>query len=223
MLAALIAADRDPHALAGLARKKMRAKTSVLRQLLTGHFTAHHAFLPGMIPGRIDELTAQIDTLTTRIEDAIAPFAPRSPQLDEIPGIGTTTTAQEILPRRARTGLSSPHPGPPGVLATFALKARQSAGRSKAAAARATPGSATPSAKPPLARADQHLPSRPLQAGRRSPRPEARPIAVGTSILTICWHLLSDPDARFTDLGPHWHAGSHPSGAIASSSANWNA
>jgi transposase len=91
MLAALIAADRDPHALAGLARKKMRAKTSVLRQLLTGHFTAHHAFLPGMIPGRIDELTAQIDTLTTRIEDAIAPFAPRSPQLDEIPGIGTTT------------------------------------------------------------------------------------------------------------------------------------
>jgi nucleoside-diphosphate-sugar epimerase len=48
-------------------------------------------------------------------------------------------------------------------------------------------------------------------------------VAIGNSILTICWHRLSDPDARFTDLGPHWHAGSHPSGAIASSSANWNA
>ena len=30
-------------------------------------------------------------------------------------------------------------------------------------------------------------------------------VAVGNSILTICWHLLSNPDARFTDLGPDWH------------------
>ena len=30
-------------------------------------------------------------------------------------------------------------------------------------------------------------------------------VAVGNSILTIAWHLLSDPSARFTDLGPYWH------------------
>jgi transposase len=30
-------------------------------------------------------------------------------------------------------------------------------------------------------------------------------IAVGNSILTIAWHLLSDPEAHFTDLGPDWH------------------
>ena len=30
-------------------------------------------------------------------------------------------------------------------------------------------------------------------------------VAVGNSILTICWHLLSDPGAHFTDLGPDWH------------------
>jgi transposase len=29
--------------------------------------------------------------------------------------------------------------------------------------------------------------------------------AVGRSILVITWHLLSDPAARFTDLGPGWH------------------
>jgi transposase len=29
--------------------------------------------------------------------------------------------------------------------------------------------------------------------------------AVGNSILTIIWHLLSDPAARFTDPGPDWH------------------
>ena len=30
--------------------------------------------------------------------------------------------------------------------------------------------------------------------------------AVGRSILVIVWHLLADPAARFTDLGPGWHA-----------------
>ena len=30
--------------------------------------------------------------------------------------------------------------------------------------------------------------------------------AVGRSILVIIWHLLSDPAARFTDLGPDWSA-----------------
>ena len=29
--------------------------------------------------------------------------------------------------------------------------------------------------------------------------------AVARSVLTIIWHLLSDPTARFTDLGPDWH------------------
>ena len=30
-------------------------------------------------------------------------------------------------------------------------------------------------------------------------------VAVGNSVLVIAWHLLSDPDARFADLGPDWH------------------
>ncbi|HWG63897.1 MAG TPA: IS110 family transposase [Streptosporangiaceae bacterium] len=30
--------------------------------------------------------------------------------------------------------------------------------------------------------------------------------AVARSILTIIWHLLNDPGARFTDLGADWHA-----------------
>jgi transposase len=30
-------------------------------------------------------------------------------------------------------------------------------------------------------------------------------VAVGNSILTIAWHLLSDSGARFTDLGPKGH------------------
>ena len=29
--------------------------------------------------------------------------------------------------------------------------------------------------------------------------------AVARSILVIIWHLLANPEARFTDLGPDWH------------------
>jgi hypothetical protein len=31
-------------------------------------------------------------------------------------------------------------------------------------------------------------------------------VAVGRSIFVIAWHLLSDPGARFHDLGPGFHA-----------------
>jgi hypothetical protein len=30
-------------------------------------------------------------------------------------------------------------------------------------------------------------------------------VAVGRSILVIVWHLLSDPEARFLDLGPNFY------------------
>ena len=31
-------------------------------------------------------------------------------------------------------------------------------------------------------------------------------VAVARSIMIIAWHLLSDPAARYRDLGPDWHA-----------------
>ena len=47
MLEALIAGERDPQVLAGLARGRMRSKNAALVQALTGRFDAHHAELPG--------------------------------------------------------------------------------------------------------------------------------------------------------------------------------
>jgi transposase len=32
-------------------------------------------------------------------------------------------------------------------------------------------------------------------------------VAIGRSILVIVWHLLSDPYARYADLGPDFYAG----------------
>jgi hypothetical protein len=72
MLEALIAGERDPQVLAGLARGKMKAKRAALIAALTGKFGDHHAELARMLPGQIDALTGQIGTLTTRIEELIA-------------------------------------------------------------------------------------------------------------------------------------------------------
>jgi len=54
------------------------------------------------------------------------------------------------------------------------------------------------------ARAKTFLHSRYHRLARRRGK-ECAPVAVGNSILTIAYYLLSDPEAHFTDLGPDWH------------------
>src|SRR5258706_14929925 len=85
-----------------------------------------------MMLGRVDALTAQIQELTNRIEEAIAPLAAQVAQLDEIPGVGVTT-AQEIIAEIGADMTRFPTPCHLVSWAKFAPKARQSAGRSKAA------------------------------------------------------------------------------------------
>jgi transposase len=54
------------------------------------------------------------------------------------------------------------------------------------------------------ARTKTFLGSRYHRLARRRGKQRAL-VAVGNSLLVIAWHLLSDPDARFADLGPDWH------------------
>src|ERR1019366_2922762 len=112
MIEALIAGERDPKALAGLARGRMRPRHAALAEALTGRFDDHHAELARMLLDQIDALTAQIATLTARIEKLIAqipaaqgvdadgttgpaagtgegaPVLPAVDRLDEVTGIG---------------------------------------------------------------------------------------------------------------------------------------
>ena len=72
MLEALIAGERDPAVLAGLARGKLKAKHGALAEALAGRFDDHHAELARMLLDQIDALGGQIGTLTTRIEELLA-------------------------------------------------------------------------------------------------------------------------------------------------------
>jgi hypothetical protein len=225
MLAALIAGQRDPHALADLARKKMRAKMSVLRQALTGHFTGHHAFLPGMMPGRAGALTAQIDTLTARIEHANAPFAAQVAQLDEIPGIGVTT-AQEIIAETGAGMTRFPAPRPPGLLVQVRAQGPplRRAEQSRLHRPGQPPGSAAPSAKPPQPPPGP-APSSP-PATRRSSSAAARnapwPLSATPSSPSAGTCSPTPAPTSLTSARTGTTA-SPRSGANASSSPNWNA
>jgi hypothetical protein len=96
MMAALVAGERDPAVLAGLARGTLRSKTARLGEALTGRFTDHHAFLLDRMLHRIDGITADIAAVQNRIDAQIAPFAQAVARLDAIPGVGVTA-AQPIL------------------------------------------------------------------------------------------------------------------------------
>jgi transposase len=206
MLEALIAGQRDPAVLAELALGRMRGKKSVLQEALTGHFRDHHGYLLRMMCDRVDALTAQIEALTARIDEAIAPFAVQVAQLDEIPGVGKTG-AQELIAEIGVDMARFPTAGHLVSWAKFAPRAKQSAGKSRpGSTGKGNPwiAGALGEAAMGAARTKTFLGSRYHRLARRRGKQRSL-VAVGNSILVITWHLLSEPGARFTDLGPGWH------------------
>ena len=231
MLEALIAGERDPRVLAGLARGSMRGKHAALVQALTGHFDAHHAELARMILDQIDALTAQIDALTGRIDEMLAaipaaqgldadgttgPTAGHRPdaaalpavaRLDEITGIGRTG-AQAII---AEVGLDMTRFPTPGHLVSWAAKLSPRTIQSGRLTRSGHTGKGNHYLKGALgeaaasaARTNTFLGERYRRIVKRRGKLRAL-VAVARSILVIVWELLTDPTARYHDLGPDYH------------------
>src|SRR4051812_29331961 len=207
MMAALIAGERDPAVLADLARGSLRSKTARLTEALTGRFTDHHAFLLTQMLQRVDAITADVATVQERIDVQIAPFARAVARLDEIPGVGVTA-AQAILAEVALDMTRFPTPAHLTSWARFAPGVSESAGRKKGNAgtghgnrylARVL-GEAAVSA----GRTDTFLGERYRRIAHRRGKKRAI-VAVGRSILTIVWQLLSDENVHFIDLGPGYY------------------
>ena len=233
MIEALIAGQRDPKVLAGLARGRMKTKHSALVAALDGRFDDHHAELARMLLDQIDALTTQIDTLTARIDQLLAampdaqPVDPRPAgptpgpvgstpcpnaalgavdRLDEIPGIGPNA-AQVIL---AEIGLDMSRFPTPAHLVSWAKLCPRTIQSGPLTRGGKT-GKGNPYLKGTLgdaaaaaAKTNTFLGERYRRIVKRRGKLKAL-VAVARSILVIVWHLLTDSAARFHDLGSDYH------------------
>jgi transposase len=230
MIKAMISGQRDPEALAGLARRTMKAKHDALVEALDGMFDDHHGELAALLLDQIAGLDAKIAQLGTRAAEltaampaawgtdpdgATGPGAGTGPdapvlnavtRLAEIPGL-SPDLARAII---AETGLDmSRFPTAAHLVSWAGLcpSARQSGHRSRAGKKgrgdtwlRGALGQAAVNA----ARTATFLGERYGRIARRRGKAKAQ-VAVARSILVIIWHLLADPAARFTDLGPGYY------------------
>lgn len=203
MLAALIEGERDVHVLAEMAKARMRPKTPQLVQALTGNFGEHHAFLCRLHLDRIDQLSAAILELSTRIEAQMHPFARQLERLATIPGVGQAT-AEVII---AETGGDMSRFRTAGHLASWAGVCpghHESAGKRKSSKTRhgnrwlgGALGTAAMAAS--RTRNNTYLGARYHRLGPRLGKKKAL-VAVEHSILTAVWHMLTD-DVAYHDLG----------------------
>jgi transposase len=230
MVKAMVAGQRDPQVLASLARTSMKAKREELTEALDGMFDDHHGELAGMLldqiaflDTRIAALGARAAGLTTAMPAAwgvntdgtTGPDAGTGPdaavlpvvaRLAEIPGV-SPDLAQAII---AETGLDmSRFPTAAHLVSWAGLcpSARQSGPRTRAGKKgqgdtwlRSALGQAANGA----ARTATFLGDRYHRIARRRGKVKAQ-VAVARSVLVIIWHLLADPAARFTDLGPGYY------------------
>lgn len=233
MIEALIAGERDPSALADLARGSLKAKRPALLEALNGRFDDHHGDLARLLLDQIDACSEKVDRLTAQIERMVAelpgppPRPDREPRpardlpveadpgarrlapverLDEIPGIAGRA-AQVII---AEIGLDMAQFPTPGHLVSWAKlspQTIQSGPRTKAGKT----GKGNRYLKGVLgevaiaaARTDTFLGQRYRRLVRRRGKQRAL-VAVARSILVIVWHLLDDPDARYVDLGADYY------------------
>jgi transposase len=226
MIEALIAGQRDPQALADLARGRLRGKHAALLQALTGRFDAHHGELARILLDQIDRLDAQITQLTGRIEELVAepgdaPSPPSQPagnaprpsaasavhRLSQIPGL-SPETAQLII---GEVGLDMTRFPTAAHLVSWARLCPRTV-QSGTSTSSGNTGKGNPYLKgvPGLAAATAarsggtFLAERYRRIVKRRGKTKAL-VAVARSILVIIWHLLADPTAHYHDLGPDFY------------------
>ena len=155
----------------------------------------------------IDHYSAQIEALTATIEALTEPWLHQIAQLDAVDGIGTIC-AQDII---AEIGTDmTVFPTAPHLVswAKWSPQVKQSAGKRKGgnATGRGNPylSAALGEAAIGASRTHSFLGARYRRMARRMPRKKAL-VATGNSVLTIVHALLSDPAARYQDLGADYY------------------
>ena len=186
----------------------MRGKIARLEEALDcSFFTPEHAFVLQMMLDSIDQLTAQIQVLDGKIADMCQPYEQQIEQLDGIPGFGITT-AQDLIAEIGVDMSAFPTAGHLASWARTAPRVSESAGKRKGknATGRGNPyiGGALGEASISTGRTQTFLGAQYRRMCKRMPKMKAQG-AIMRKQLVIAHALLSDPEARYQDLGPDYH------------------
>ena len=211
MLDALIAGERDPAALADLAKRRLRSKIPALTEALTGRFSDHHAFLARVHLDLIDHHSAAIAGAHPRIEVVMEPFRGFHTLICSIPGIATLT-ADVIV---AETGADMTRFPTAKHLASWAGTTpgnNESAGKVKSSKTR--PGN--PYLQGALGAAAMSCSQNPrTYLGARYRRiatrrgPQKANVAIQHSMLTAIWHM-GTTGTLYDDPGGDYFTRLHP-------------
>lgn len=206
MLDALVTGERDPEALAQLARRRLRAKIPELGEALTGRFNEHHAFLVKLHLGLIDQHTGAIEELSARIEEMMGPFRPARDLLVSIPGI-SLTVADVIIAEAGADMSRFPSAGHLASWAGTCPGSHESAGRVKSTHTR--PGNAYLKSALGVAALsatrskDTYFSAKYRRlAARRGPIKAV--VAIEHAMLVAIWNMLST-GATYQDLGSDFY------------------
>jgi transposase len=205
MLRALIDGERDPEVLAELARGVLRKKIPMLREALRGRFNAHHATLLRITLDHLEHLEASIAQLDGEVDRVMVPFAEARDRLATIPGVAKRA-AESII---AEIGVDMTRFPTAAHLASWAgMSPGNNITGGKRRSGTTTKGDRwlremlNQCASAASHTRDTYLAAQYWRLARRIGKKKAA-VAVGHSILVICWHLLND-NRDYEDLGGDW-------------------
>jgi len=202
MLDALVGGERDPEVLAELAKGRLRKKIPELREALRGRFRDHHALLIRLSLEHTAHIEAAIAELDVRVDAVMASFAEARDHLDTVTGIGKRA-AECII---AEIGVDMGVFPTAGHLASWAgMAPGNNITGGKRHSGKTNNGNVwladilTQCAWAAARSRDTYLSAQYWRLARRIGKKKAA-VAVGHSILVICWHLLTN-NADYDDLG----------------------
>jgi transposase len=204
----LIAGERDPRALAQLARGRARAKISELAAALEGaeFFTAEHAALLRTMLDRIGQIDAGIARLSQTIERLLAPWEEQLQQAESMPG-WRRRSAEDAL---AETGPDMTRFPTGAHLASWAGRtpldnsSGQRKGKARAKKGNRYLAAVTGETAVAAGKTQTREGARYRRLARRRGKPKAQ-VALGNTQLKVYHALLSHPGTRYQDLGPDYY------------------
>jgi transposase len=204
----LIGGERDPKALAQLARARARRKIAELEEALEGaeFFTPAHAALLAAMLARIDRVNGEIDQLTAVIERLLAPYEEQLEQAESMPGWGRRS-AQDAV---AETGADMTRFRTGGHLSSWAGKtpldhqSGKRTGRAKSKKGNRYLAAITGETAIAAGKTQTREGARYRRLARRRGKAKAQ-VAVGNTQLKVYHKLLSNPGMRYQDLGADYY------------------